>query len=203
MPLTPFVPYVAAAYVLSVLAILWAAASNSHLTALISAALYTCFLSGLTLYISIPYWKAGATPPDGEPAVSAGHNNARLMSMTYAWGALAISAAYYMTDLHWYHAWQYAAIMLLVGGALAGYAHLISDKDHVLRKPKALNFTAILAALQAIGALGGVILMVSSGKLGAGKSDWVANVVFLFGGLAIIAISSIAVATHFRIRMSE
>lgn len=200
MPITPFITPVAVVALATIVAIYFAADKSAYTIALFAAAIFASAVSALALHINTPYWQDDEVRFQNDAAILASRSNARLMSLTYAWGAMVMISAYLLTGLYWYHAWQYASIMTLVGGALSGYAYLIASEDHVLRTPKALNVTAMLAVLQAAGALAGILFLVLSGKLYAHKSDWVANLVFFSGGVAIMMISTISVATHLRIQ---
>lgn len=120
----------------------------------------------------------------------AAHINARALTSVFMWGALAIGAGYGLTELHWQHWWQYALAMLLlaiVAGIIAarGRRGLSSDAE--------LDLLTWVTAIQAVAAMVGLAFLIGSGKLWAGKPDWLANHVFLAGGVAVAAISIIAV----------
>jgi len=120
----------------------------------------------------------------------AAHINARSLASVFVWGALAIGAGYGLTELHWQHWWQYALAMLLLAimtGIIAerGRRGLSSDAE--------LDLLTWVTAIQAVAAMVGLAFLIGSGKLWAGKPDWLANHVFLAGGVAVAAISIIAV----------
>ncbi len=201
MSVKPYLWLIAVLCVVSAGVIFWVAEDYRYMTGLVAAAVFASGMGGIAFQINTRYWNGNTSNLRHEDAaITASRNNAQLMSMTFAWGAIVMIVAYFLTDLYWYHAWQYASIMTLLAGALAGYAYLISTKGHVLRTPKALEITATLAATQAVGAVIGIIFLLVSGKLHAGRSDWVANIVFFCGGFAIVIISTLATATQMRIR---
>ena len=55
-----------------------------------------------------------------------------------------------------------------------------------------------VTALQGIAALVGVAILLLSGKVEAQGRDWAANVVFIAGGLALFALSAMAVLAERR-----
>ena len=120
--------------------------------------------------------------------------NARAMATTYGWGAAAMLAAYYLTPLSWQHAWQYGAGMALVALLLMAYARQVISAGNLFANPRWLDAARIATLLQGVAALAGVVLLVLSGKLAAGRDDWAANVVFVAGGVAIVVQSAIALA---------
>jgi len=48
-----------------------------------------------------------------------------------------------------------------------------------------LGVAAVLAATQGIAAIGGIMILVMSGKVASHRADWAANIIFIAGGLAI------------------
>lgn len=126
--------------------------------------------------------------------------NARLMALTFAWGGSTIAAAYLLTGLYWFHAWQYAMLMALIGALLYGYDYQIRQPNHVFRTAKALDVMAGLTGAQMFAAGVGVWFLIDTGKLETKKGDWAANHVFLAGGLAIICLSALALYTYFHVR---
>ena len=56
-----------------------------------------------------------------------------------------------------------------------------------------------LTTVQGVAALVGLVFLLGSGKMGTPRDDWAANYIFLFGGLAIVGLSAIAVITQRRL----
>ncbi|MBU1212501.1 MAG: hypothetical protein KJ587_14680 [Alphaproteobacteria bacterium] len=192
-----------------VLAMLASAAAMAFAAA--NGAVYTCLGAALgfaiiTIEIALaanrPFLKdaPGAVKADKDAPLAASQQNARLMAAVYAWGALAICAIYSLTDLWWFHSWQYGSAMALIAAVLLGFEHLLSDPDSHFRTPRALDVSALLATAQASGAAVGLGFLVASGKLASTKPDWPANHVFLAGGLALVFISVASTITHLRLR---
>lgn len=142
----------------------------------------------------------GALEENANAPLVASQQNARLMAVVYAWGAFAISAIYGLTELWWFHSWQYGSAMGLTAAALLGFAYLLGDRDSHFRSALSLDVSALLAMAQALGAAIGIGFLVASGKLLSEKPDWPANHVFLAGGLALIFISVTSTITHLRLR---
>ncbi|MCB1510576.1 MAG: hypothetical protein KDJ36_06700 [Hyphomicrobiaceae bacterium] len=125
--------------------------------------------------------------------------NARLMAVVYAWGGLSMLAAYYLTPLSWYHAWQYGGAMVLVAAALHFYAQALVAPRAPARAPRAQLAVERLTVVQGITATAGALAVIVSGKLTTGKPDWVANILFISGGLTIGTLSALAVMTRRRV----
>lgn len=129
----------------------------------------------------------------------AAQRNARLMALCYGWGGLTMLAAYLLSPLHWQHAWQYGAGMLLIAVAIAAYGTALAKPQNPTRRPYWLIAVQRLTLVQGIAAAIGLVFLVVSGKLTAGKTDWVANVIFVAGGASIAVLSAIAVHTQRRL----
>jgi len=125
--------------------------------------------------------------------------NAKLMSAVYGWGGVAMFAVYSLTELFWYHYWQYGGIMLLVAAGLYFYAEVVARGDGFLASIRYLRLSAWASAAQAAAVLIGIGFIFASGKFAAGRADWAANVIFLSGGAALICQSLLAFATFRRI----
>lgn len=143
---------------------------------------------------------SGALIVNPDAPLRASRTNARLMALIYGWGALAIFAIYALTELWWFHSWQYASAMGLIAALLMGFAYLLNDPASQFRSPIALDVSALLAVAQATGAAMGIFFLINSGKLASIKSDWPANHVFVGGGLAIIVVSIVSALTHLRLK---
>jgi len=119
--------------------------------------------------------------------------NAGLLAVAFAWGGLAILASYYLTDLFWHHAWQYGLGMCLASLMAFGLRWHLERPDCFLRQFYWLQRLTWLSGLLAVGTAAGLVFLVASGKLARDNVDWIANHVFVAGGLAIMAISAISV----------
>ena len=160
-----------------------------------AAALFAALLlaSGLNLNRA---WRDAA----GDDPAFAARENARLLALAYAWGGVAMFSAYTFSSLRWYHAYQYGAAMLLLALIAAAYSLVLGRKPAADGKGStALTAGTVLVGLQAVAALAGVIFLVASGKIASGRSDWLANQVFLFGGLMIAGLSAMAAITQRRL----
>jgi hypothetical protein len=134
-----------------------------------------------------------------EAAQVAARRNARLLATCYGWGGMAMLAAYYLSALHWQHAWQYGVGMLLIATAVYAYNAALADPSSPARQPHWLIAVQRLTMAQGFAAAVGVLILIVSGKLTAGKGDWIANLVFVAGGVAIAALSALSVRTQRRL----
>lgn len=120
---------------------------------------------------------------------AAGSNSARFHAgcivWVLMWGAVALSVGYGLTQLYWQHWWQYALAMALLSAITAATVYGIELTAARLRLLGWLSLAISAAAVTGLG------FLVLSGKLQAGKSDWLANQVFLFGGLAVAFVAAV------------
>lgn len=134
-----------------------------------------------------------------EAAPIAARRNARLLATCYGWGGATMLAAYYLSALHWQHAWQYGVGMLLIASAVYAYNAALADPSSPARQPRWLIAVQRLTMAQGFASAVGVMVLIVSGKLTTGKTDWIANVVFVAGGIAIAALSALSVRTQRRL----
>ncbi len=179
-----------------------AAALGAKFTSLAAALSFSFIAANTVLALNQPVFgdPGGAVQNDREVFLKASRINARLMACIYGWGALTIFAIYGLTQLWWFHSWQYASAMGLIAVALLGFTHLLGDPDSQFRSPIALDAMAFLAMVQAAAAALGMGFLIGSGKLSSIKPDWPANHVFVGGGMAIIVASVVAAITHLRLK---
>lgn len=124
--------------------------------------------------------------------------NAHMLAAVFCWGGTAILGGYYLTALFWHHAWQYGGAMLILAGGLTAYSRLLQSPASPWSSPKMLKLGGVLAALQACAAAIGLVFLLWSGKLDVNKPDWLANHVFLAGGLVVIVLSGLAARAQYR-----
>jgi hypothetical protein len=137
----------------------------------------------------------------GAPGVKAPNQtaarNAELMALVYGFGAVVILTVYSLTPLRWYHFWQYGGAMALLAIGLYHYG-IALGRGGALASSSALRIATLLTALQGAAAAIGLIFLIGSGKLATTRPDWLANQIFLFGGIGIVALSAMAVASQLR-----
>lgn len=127
-----------------------------------------------------------------------------LIGLVYLWGAAAILVSYYLTDLSWYHAWQYPIYL-----AIPGLISLYVAKRH--RRPvsspeitRDLDIGRWMAWVQLVVMLGVMVYMWFSREVAMGlageNSNWPAVDIMLFGTLAVAILSWRAVVDDRRLR---
>jgi hypothetical protein len=131
-------------------------------------------------------WRLNRTPFDD--AETAARHNGMLQAWAWGIGAGSMLGVYLLSGLKWQHGWQYGSGMALI--ALAAFLFA--------RQPRWLNATAAVVGLQGAAAAIGLAVLAGSGKLASVKADWAANIIFVAGGVAIAALSVMAVAAHRR-----
>lgn len=142
--------------------------------------------------------------PDAGASVDRAANlaqlNAGLLATAFIWGGAAILAGYYLTDLFWHHAWQYGLGMCLSGFMALGLRWHLVQTDGLLRQAHWLERLTWLSGLLAVGTTAGLVFLVASGKLARDNVDWLANHVFVAGGVSVLAIAVISVWSQLRRR---
>ncbi len=203
MPLEPFLPVLLATMVLSIFAMVWAVGEQAFVVSAIAVALFALVIGLLAFRSNVPFWRGQNQRRPGQ-LVLAARNNAWLMVLTYGWGAVAMLAIYSLTNIWWWHSWQYGLMMAVLALFLIGFVVLLgSEKRLWFRSPRVLDLTAWLSVLQAVSAIAALAYLFQSGKLLRQGNDWPANHIFVAGGLAIILISVIAVLTHWHLRRAR
>jgi hypothetical protein len=191
--------WLVAALIGSVAATTWAVQARRPELAGLAAGLYSTALILVGLIDNRRLWrmpKHHIVPGDKEIA---GVRNASFVALAYAWGAATLTGAYTIGGLVWQHGWQYAAGMAVIAAAIAVYARALATTGQSVRMPAAQAAAWRLTLLHAAAAAGGLAFLFLSGKLKSGRGDWAANIVFLMGGLAVLALSAMAAFTQHRL----
>jgi hypothetical protein len=196
-------PWMFAALAASVAAMVAAASLGRPAVSGLAAGFFALGIVVVGWMVNRPLWRLDTTRCSAHAAPETARRNARLMAITYAWGAIAMLSVYTLTGLRWYHAWQYGLAMALLAVLLFLYAIAIGREGSRLRQRVFLLGALQLTAVQGAGALAGVLFLIGSGKLATPKTDWAANRIFLTGGLAIAALSVIAAITQGKLARSD
>ena len=199
MSLQRALPWLILALVASVFVMITGAGRALPLLSGGAAAAFAVVVIGAGIGINKPLWRSGAMGALICTAPDAAQRNARLMALAWAWGAAAMAGVYTLGGLRWYHAWQYGSAMALLGVIALVYGLVIERSSNPATKRVLLTSGLQLTLVQAVAAAGGVIYLLASGKLLAFRPDWAANQIFLFGGLAIAALSTMAAYTQRRL----
>jgi hypothetical protein len=194
MSVQPFIPWLLAAFVPAVIGqVLGARMGSAWMSG--AAALFLPVMAGLVaVKVNAPYWQM--REGSHEVLATASRRNARLIAWTWGAGAASMLAVYLVSGLRWQHGWQYGCGMALIAAIGFAYSLHLGRAESVLRQPRYMTLSAILAAGQGIAAIGGILLLVLSGKVGSTRADWAANIIFVAGGLAISILSAVAVRTY-------
>jgi hypothetical protein len=196
MSVQPFIPWLIAAYVPSVIGQVLGARMGAPWVSGAAAVFLPVISILVAMRVNGPYWSQSPALAGHDVLIAASQRNARLLAWAWGAGALSMLAVYLVSGLRWQHGWQYGSGMMLIAGIGFSYALSLSDPESVFRRPVSLNIAALLAAAQGIAAIGGITILVLSGKVASPRSDWAANIIFVSGGLAVTVLSAIAVRTH-------
>lgn len=199
--LRPLLPWLLLASALSITMMVLGAGRGDRFLPALSAGLLVALVAGTGLGINAPLWsRAGRlfAGEDGNAAIKeALRCNVWLVAVVYAWGASALFAIYSLSDLVWRHGFQYGLGSAVFAACLGIYGFLLGRKRSLSTPPLVLTFIHGLA----VG--GGLVYMIGSGKMSTQKGDWAANEVFMWGGIAIIALCIISAVTQTRLTRSE
>lgn len=202
MSLERVLPWLFLALVASVIFMIAGAGRTMPLLTGVAAGAFAVAVVGVGFGMNSPLWRVDTDRVAGDAAPIAAQRNARLMALAWAWAAAAMAGVYTLGGLRWQHAWQYGSGMALLGTIALGYGFAIGRAFVPATKRKLLASGLQLTFLQGIGAAGGVIYLLASGKLTIFRADWAANQIFVSGGITIAALSAIAAYTQRRLMRS-
>jgi len=148
-----------------------------------------------------PIWDAemAANPIERYEPLRTASANARFMGFAYGWGSLSMATMYYLTDLYWYHAYQYSIYMAIPAVVSIIFARTLRSSKGSGHTQGNLKLSMYLTVFQALAMIGIVGYLLMSGKLEIIRKDWAADHVFLWGCLAILGLSILALAVQWRL----
>ncbi len=119
--------------------------------------------------------------------------SARYMGVVWLWGAVSLFIVYVFI-LTWHEWWQFFAAFAVVGALCIGYAALLERDANAGRDDETM---LALGRYMAIGQLVGMVVTVIGLAIDPDKEfywpadgDWAGNIIFLFGALALLAITA-------------
>lgn len=192
MSLQPLISTVVTALVLSAGGMTYGAMTGTRVIAVVSALLFAltvALVAGRINRLPPGSTAAGAAP---EALFHTMRRNTRLAALVYAWAAAAFFAVYGLSGVYWRHGFQYGTAAALIAGGLLFYVHRMGSDAG--RSPPSANLTL----LHGIAVAGGLAFLLTSGKLASMRGDWPANIIFLFGGLALVGLCFVAYRTQTR-----
>ncbi len=166
--------------------VLTAAAGNTN------GHLAMCAMIALAL-IATAYIENQKLIAAGEPKSVVAASTARYCGLVWAWGALGIAVTYGVTlQDRWPEWWQFFLGFAAAAVASIWFANQLSRDAAAGRSDDALlKMGRTLTIAQIVGVIAALITMFIEGKFPRASSyaDWAGCNIFVFGGLAIIAIS--------------
>ena len=201
--LQPYMPWLLAALAVSLLGVVGGAMRWQMWLPAAGLFTFVASLAAVAVRVNAHHW----APQAGIGArLSAMQRNARLLAITYSWGALAMALSYAtrLTGLRWQHGWQYALAMALIAWLCFFYAIQIwRSRGQPVRQALLEAIGIPLAILQLALGVGGLGFILATGKLLSRRSDWVANQIFTAGAVTVILLSLVALAVDRRIKHAE
>lgn len=196
--LRPLLPWLLLASALSITMMVLGAGRGDKFLPALAAGLLVALVVGTGLGINAPLWSRTSRPlADGPVAVKeALRCNIWLAALVYAWGASALFGMYSLSDLVWRHAFQYGTGSAVFAASLGIYGFLLGNVRTLPVPP------LILTVLHGVAIAGGLAYLIGAGKLQTVRGDWAANEVFLWGGIAIIALCVMSGVTQTRVMRS-
>lgn len=197
--LIPPLKLAAFALVASLPVLWWAAQSADHPLHVMTAA-GAAVVAIIAGFLIGPRERAAGLQPARRTAA----RHALLVGIVYLWGSAGILVSYYLTDLAWYHTYQYAAYLAVPGAiSLAVFRrHLRPASDDVIRRD--LDRGRRMAWLQLAAMLVILAYMVLTEEASKGlvgdEPNWAAVDLFFCGAIALGIISVIAARDDRRLR---
>lgn len=192
MSLQPMIAGLTAALLASAGGMAYGAASGSRSLTALAALAYALAVLFVAWRVNRNAWTADVS---ATPALlfHTMRRNTRVAALVYAWGAAAFFAIYGLTPVRWQHGFQYASAATLIAGCLLFYVHRMG------RDPSGTPPAPFLTVLHGLAVTGGLVFLLSSGKLQSMKGDWPANYIFLFGALSLAGVCYLAFITQRRL----
>lgn len=200
MSLQSIIPWLTAGLVVSVALSALGASTGSATTVVLSCAGFAVLALLAGHMTNKPMWSLEPHRIRPEAVTVAARRNARLIAIAYAWGAATLLIAYPVSGLRWQHAWQYGAGMAVIALAIFAYAISVTKPGSPMATPARQLRMLQLTVVHGMMAAGGVGWLVLSGKLASTKTDWLANRVFLTGGIVVAVLSAFAALTQTKLK---
>lgn len=199
MRLQETMPWLIATLVLSVVGMVIGGRLHQVPVVVFSAGTFAIWIIAIAILANLGDWR-GVRPDAPSSPTAALHRNSRLMTVAYAWGAMAMQGLYTtpLTGLKWQHGWQYALLMMLMALGAFHFSRALASPDPARQAPW-VALAVPLAIANAFLAAGGLVYLAVSGKLLLRRSDWAANQVFLFGALIVMVLAAVTLKTHARL----
>lgn len=207
MPLQVILPWLLIGVLMSIVTMVFGVSRDDIFLAMISSAGFSVFILIIGFVTNRYYWKRATefsksgevTSPEtlwrANASADIARRNAKLFATCYAWGGIALLAVYSLTQLNWKHGEQYATILLVLSAISLIFAGLLTGEPSKLRAAY-LRIAAMLTTVQAALSAVGLAYLVGVGKLTSTRADWAANYIFLFGGIAILLLSLMALRSN-------
>ena len=167
----------------------WTAANGWQLGNAAAAFAICCVMMALASAANAPARIDGATL---RHARCAARLNAVLLAIAYFWGSVSVALSYYLTELDWHHANQYAIYLAVPALIAAGYGLSIGATRRKHRSITLIRAARGLTVVQLMVMAGAILYMVVNDKVLQTAPDWAAMNVFLFGATAIGVMSVMA-----------
>lgn len=196
MSLQRVLPWLVLALFASVVVMIVGAGREQAMVTGLGAGVFAALAVAIGLGLNQPLWRLEASRITPEAAPVAAQRNAKLMALVWAWGAAAMAGVYTLGGLRWQHDWQYGSGMALIALFTWVFGTLIARTGQPATQQMLLWRGLQLTVFQGVGAAGGVIYLLATGKLMSFRSDWAASQIFLAGGIAIALLSAMAVITQ-------
>lgn len=203
MSLQRVLPWLVLALFASVVGMIVGAGRDQSWVTGCAAGIFAALAVGIGFGLNQPLWRLDAYRVKPEAAPVAAQRNAKLMALAWAWGAAAMAGVYTLGGLRWQHAWQYGAGMALIAIFSWFFGVAIARAERPATRHMLLLRGLQLTIVQGVAAAGGVVYLLVEGKLTTFRSDWAANQIFLAGGVAIVALSAMAVITQRRLSQAR
>jgi hypothetical protein len=193
------IPWLLAAVVTSIAAMVSGVQSGVPSIVVAAALLYALAISATAIEVNRPLWRLDGVEVAPDAASVALRRNLRLLALIYGWGSAAMFGVYGLSGVRWQHGWQYGSVLALIALLFLLYVHTTGGDDGPLRTRRALMMSQALTVLHGAAAIAGLGYLLLSGKMASTKADWPGSVIFLAGSLAVAALCLVAAITQNKI----
>jgi hypothetical protein len=195
MRLTPLVAATVVVLLASLVGQISGAVQDSVGLSVFAATAFVGALLRTAWQLNRSWWYANAHhdigPSGGDSERTMARTNALLLTLSYGWAGASLLGVYLLTPLRWQHGWQYGTGLVII----ALLIWVIAQRLYAVWSPQIADALAWSTLAHSTAATGALAWLVGTGKIVSPRGDWAANIVFAGGGIAIVALSVMALRT--------
>lgn len=183
----------------SIASLVVAARAESRLGVVLSVAAFAAAAVLVSARTNQSFWSAEPGATSGA-CIVAFRRNARLLALTYAWGALAMQALYtpFLTGLLWWPAWPIAMILATLGVLTSAFGYLQLRAGAAAMSARLRQMVRVWFTGQAWSAAILLLVLAGAGTRNGTRVEWGAAQILTFCCLAVLMQSMFGLRSHLR-----